>query len=87
MLNYFGQGALLLAHPEEVTNPFIILRRITHALAAGRAVDVGDGDCFASSDSGAFSVTRQAMQLGFLPRLEVQYNFCENGGAGLSARR
>ncbi len=73
ILNYFGQGALLLAEPEAVSNPFyhlapewalyplIGLSTLATVIASQAVI------------SGAFSVTRQAMQLGFVPRFEVQH--------------
>ena len=71
VLNYFGQGALLLANPAAAGNPFYELvprwaLYPTIALATAAAV-------FASQAviSGAFSLARQAMQLGYLPRLAV----------------
>ena len=73
MLNYFGQGALLLAQPDVVSNPFYHmapdwLQLPLVALATAAAVIASQAVI-----SGAFSVSRQAMQLGFLPRFEVQY--------------
>ena len=73
VLNYFGQGALILADPETVQNPFyhmapewalyplVGLSTLATVIASQAVI------------SGAFSVTRQAMQLGFVPRFEVQY--------------
>jgi len=73
ILNYFGQGALLLAEPGAIQNPF-------YHLAPGWAlyplVALSTMATVIASQaviSGAFSVTRQAMQLGFVPRFEVQY--------------
>ncbi len=73
VLNYFGQGALLLEHPETTKNPFYELvpkwaLYPTIALATSAAV-------FASQAviSGAYSLARQAMQLGYLPRLRVRH--------------
>ena len=73
VLNYLGQGALILANPEAADNPFyrsapewalyplIGLATVATVIASQAVI------------SGAFSVTRQAMQLGFVPRMEVQY--------------
>ncbi|MGH8213000.1 MAG: potassium transporter Kup, partial [Rhodanobacteraceae bacterium] len=71
LLNYFGQAALLTHHPEAARNPFylslpswgqypMIVLATAAAVIASQAVI-----------SGAFSVTRQAIQLGFLPRMPV----------------
>ena len=73
ILNYFGQGALILADPVAVENPFyhtapdwalyplVGLSTLATVIASQAVI------------SGAFSVTRQAMQLGFVPRVEVQH--------------
>ncbi|HTV44083.1 MAG TPA: potassium transporter Kup [Stellaceae bacterium] len=73
LLNYFGQGALLLAKPGAVENPFF-------HLAPGWAVYplvvlASSATVIASQAviSGAFSITRQAVQLGYLPRMEVRH--------------
>jgi len=80
MLNYFGQGALLLAEPGAVSNPFYhmapdFLQLPLVALATLAAVIASQAVI-----SGAFSVSRQAMQLGFLPRFEVQYTSAKAQG-------
>jgi len=73
ILNYFGQGALILSDPAAVANPFyhsapdwalyplVGLSTLATVIASQAVI------------SGAFSVTRQAMQLGFVPRVEVQH--------------
>ncbi len=73
LLNYFGQGALLLGHPGAVENPFF-------HLAAGWAVYplvvlASSATVIASQAviTGAFSITRQAVQLGYLPRMLVRH--------------
>jgi len=71
LLNYFGQGALLLADPEAAHNPFyrlapswgvvpLLVLATMAAIIASQAII-----------SGSFSLTRQAVQLGYLPRLEI----------------
>ncbi|MGE3310573.1 MAG: potassium transporter Kup [Limisphaerales bacterium] len=73
VLNYLGQGAWLLAHPGPVENPFYdlapswALYPLT-GLATAAAVIASQ-----ALIAGAFSMGRQAMQLGFLPRLNVQH--------------
>jgi KUP system potassium uptake protein len=73
LLNYFGQGALLLRFPEAASNPFyhlapdwalypLVVLASAATIIASQAVI-----------SGAFSLTRQAIQLGYLPRLEVRH--------------
>ncbi|MGH7117362.1 MAG: potassium transporter Kup, partial [Stellaceae bacterium] len=73
LLNYFGQGALLLAHPGAVENPF-------YHLAPGWTVYPLVGLASAATViasqaviSGAFSIARQAVQLGYLPRMQVRH--------------
>ncbi len=73
ILNYFGQGALILQDPESVKNPFyllapewmlypLIVLATLAAVIASQAVITG-----------AFSVSRQALQLGYLPRMHVEH--------------
>ncbi|HTM21308.1 MAG TPA: potassium transporter Kup [Kofleriaceae bacterium] len=71
LLNYFGQGAMLLSQPEAAANPF-------YALAPGWTlypmIGIATAAAVIASQaliSGLFSITRQAMQLGYLPRLRV----------------
>ena len=73
VVNYFGQGALLFGHPDALENPFyklspewglyplVVLASIATIIASQAVI------------SGAFSITRQAIQLGYLPRLEVRH--------------
>lgn len=73
MLNYLGQGALLLRDPAAIVNPFFSL-----APAAGRfplVLLAAAASVIASQAliSGTFSITRQAIQLGLFPRLAVQH--------------
>ena len=73
LLNYFGQGGLLLGSPSAVDNPFyrtvpswglypLVVLASTATIIASQAVI-----------SGAFSITRQAVQLGYLPRLAIKH--------------
>jgi KUP system potassium uptake protein len=73
ILNYFGQGALLLAHPETIDNPFyrlypswalipmVVMATIATVIASQAVI------------TGAFSFTRQAIQLGLVPRLAIRH--------------
>ena len=71
MLNYLGQGALLIARPEAITSPFFMLApdwfRLPLVILATFATIIASQAVI----SGAFSVTQQAMQLGFIPRLKI----------------
>ncbi|MEZ5339425.1 MAG: potassium transporter Kup [bacterium] len=73
LINYFGQGALLIAHPEAIENPFyrmappwalipLLIMATLATIIASQAVI-----------SGAFSLTRQATMLGFIPRMEIRH--------------
>jgi KUP system potassium uptake protein len=73
LLNYFGQGALLLADPGAAANPFFRLAPgwatlPLVALAAAAAVIASQ-----ALISGVFSLTRQAIQLGYSPRLDIEH--------------
>jgi KUP system potassium uptake protein len=79
LLNYFGQGAFLLTHGW-VENPFyeIVPRVILYpmvALATAATVIASQ-----ALISGAFSLTRQAVQLGFMPRVTIVHTSAENAG-------
>jgi KUP system potassium uptake protein len=72
-LNYLGQGALIVHSPKAIDNPFFLLiphwGRIPMVLLATVATVIASQAVI----SGAFSVTRQAVQLGFLPRLRIRH--------------
>ena len=79
-LNYFGQGALLIGQPEAVTNPFYHLVPgwalfPMVALATAAAVIASQAVI-----SGAFSLTKQAVQLGFLPRMTLVHTSARESG-------
>jgi len=79
VLNYLGQGALVLNHPEALKNPFfeavpswalypmIILATMAAVIASQSVI------------TGAFSVSRQAMQLGYIPRMRIKHTSHEPG--------
>jgi KUP system potassium uptake protein len=73
ILNYLGQGALILGHPASISNPFFLLApgwaRLPMVLLATVATVIASQAVI----SGAFSVAHQAGQLGYLPRLRIQY--------------
>ena len=73
LLNYFGQGALLLARPDAIENPFF--RLAPSWLVYPLVVLASTATVIASQAviSGAFSITRQAVQLGYLPRMLVRH--------------
>lgn len=71
MLNYFGQGALLLARPEAAINPFFLMAPSWAALPLVVIATIATIIASQAVISGAFSVTRQAIQLGYLPRMQI----------------
>jgi KUP system potassium uptake protein len=73
LLNYFGQGALLLAHPEAVQNPFFLLAPDWFVLPLVVLASAATVIASQAVISGAFSLTHQAVQLGYLPRMNVRH--------------
>ena len=73
VLNYFGQGALILSDPKAIENPFFLLGpdwlRLPMVILATVATVIASQALI----SGAYSITRQSMQLGFLPRMTVRH--------------
>lgn len=73
LLNYFGQGALLLEDPSMAENPFY---RLAPSWALYPMIFLATSAAVIASQaiiSGAFSLTMQAVQLGFLPRVKIQH--------------
>jgi KUP system potassium uptake protein len=80
LLNYFGQGALLIGHPDAIQNPFyllaptwalyplLVLSTLATVIASQAVI------------SGAFSMTRQAIQLGYCPRMNILHTSGEEKG-------
>src|SRR5580700_3154749 len=80
MLNYFGQGGLLLADPHAVENPFYLLvPRWAHYPMVAFAT-IATVIASQSIISGAYSLTQQAIQLGFLPRMRVMHTASHERG-------
>ena len=80
LINYFGQGALVLAHPEAIENPFY--RLVPEALLLPLVVLATAATVIASQAviTGAYSLVRQAIQLGLLPRLAIVHTSAEYSG-------
>ncbi|KQT11295.1 potassium transporter Kup [Ramlibacter sp. Leaf400] len=72
-LNYFGQGALLLSNPEAVKNPFYMMAPDWALLPLVGLATVATVIASQALITGAFSVTKQAIQLGYLPRLQIRH--------------
>jgi KUP system potassium uptake protein len=81
LLNYFGQGAYVLANPTDITNPFfalapegpvrlgLVILSVFAAVIASQALITG-----------TYSLTRQAIQLGYFPRLRIRHTNAEHAG-------
>jgi KUP system potassium uptake protein len=71
LASYLGQAALIRAHPSTITNPFFLL--VPHGLLVPMVILATAATIIASQAviTGSFSVARQAVQLGFLPRLRI----------------
>ncbi|MFA7369491.1 MAG: KUP/HAK/KT family potassium transporter, partial [Kiritimatiellales bacterium] len=79
-LNYFGQGALILKQPETLANPFFMLApgwALYPLVALATAASVIASQALIS---GAYSLTMQAIQLGYLPRMEIRHTSSEQRG-------
>ena len=79
-LNYFGQGALLLSNPEAVKNPFYMM---APSWALVPLVVLATAAAVIASQAlitGAFSVTKQVIQLGYLPRLNILHTSTRDTG-------
>ena len=72
-LNYFGQGALLLTDPKAVENPFYLLAPTWALYPLVALATVATIIASQAVISGAFSITQQAMQLSYAPRMEVAH--------------
>ena len=79
-LNYFGQGALLLDNPDAVANPFFIMAPEWLLLPLVCLATAATVIASQALISGAFSVTKQVVQLGFLPRLQVMHTSVKDTG-------
>jgi KUP system potassium uptake protein len=80
VLNYFGQGAMLLEHPENVVNPFF---EMAPHWALYPLVAMATCATFIASQaliSAAFSVTKQVVQLGYLPRMRILHTSVKETG-------
>jgi KUP system potassium uptake protein len=80
LLNYFGQGAMLLMIPEAAEQPFF---RMTPERALLPMVALATAAAIIASQaliSGAFSLTRQAIQLGYAPRLDIEHTSSQEVG-------
>lgn len=79
-LNYFGQGALLLSEPAAVKNPFFNMAPDWALLPLVGLATLATVIASQALISGAFSVTKQVIQLGYLPRLQVLHTSVKDTG-------
>jgi KUP system potassium uptake protein len=80
LLNYFGQGALLLENPDAARNPFYLL---VPAWALLPMIGLATLSTIIASQaviSGAFSLSQQAIQLGYVPRMHIQHTSSQAQG-------
>ena len=80
MLNYLGQGALVLEHPAAVKNPFFMMAPEWLTLPLVGLATVAAVIASQALISGAFSVTKQVIQLGYLPRLQICHTSTRDTG-------
>ncbi len=81
VLNYFGQGAFILSRPATLENPFFAMAPpgLARAVLTGLSI-VAAVIASQALISGAYSLTRQAIQLGYFPRLKINYTNAEHSG-------
>ena len=81
ILNYFGQGSYILLHPQSAENPFFAMAPIgvTRYALTGLSI-VAAVIASQALISGAYSLTRQAIQLGYFPRLKINYTNAFHSG-------
>jgi KUP system potassium uptake protein len=80
LLNYFGQGALLLQNPEAIKNPFYLLAPKALSLPLLFLATAATIIASQAVISGTYSLTRQAIQLGYLPRMHIMYTSAREMG-------
>jgi len=81
VLNYFGQGAFILSRPATLENPFFAMAPpgLARAVLTGLSI-VAAVIASQALISGAYSLTRQAIQLGYFPRLKINYTNAQHSG-------
>ena len=79
-INYLGQGALVLADPKAIENPFFLLYPDWALLPMVALATVATVIASQAVITGAYSITQQAIQLGLLPRLEIRHTSEEHYG-------
>jgi KUP system potassium uptake protein len=80
VINYFGQGAMLLYNPAAISNPFYLMApswALVPLVILATAATVIASQALLSA---AFSITKQAIQLGYLPRMEIRHTSVREAG-------
>jgi KUP system potassium uptake protein len=80
VINYFGQGALLIENPAAISNPFYLMAPAWSLLPLVVIATAATVIASQAVISGVFSVTTQAVSLGLLPRLRVEHSSAANAG-------
>jgi KUP system potassium uptake protein len=80
LLNYFGQGAMLLSNPEAITNPFFLMVPETFTLTLVIFATMATVIASQAVISGAYSMTSQAILLGFVPKMKISYTSAKEIG-------
>ncbi len=80
VLNYFGQGGLLLENPEAARNPFYLLAPSWALIPLVALATLATVIASQAVISGAFSLTQQAIQLGYIPRMHIQHTSSNERG-------
>lgn len=80
MINYLGQGALVLSHPEALEHPFFLMAPGWALYPLVALTTIATVIASQAVITGAFSLTRQAIQLGYLPRLKIDHTSDEHIG-------
>ncbi|MFI4876336.1 MAG: KUP/HAK/KT family potassium transporter, partial [Blastopirellula sp. JB062] len=80
LLNYFGQGAFLLQHPEDARNPFYLMAPDWALYPLVAFATVATVIASQAVITGAFSLTLQAVQLGYCPRMTIRHTSAEQIG-------
>lgn len=80
LLNYFGQGAMLIAHPEAISNPFFLMVPETFTFTLVILATIATVIASQAVISGAYSMTSQAILLGFVPKMKISYTSAKEIG-------
>ncbi|MBT8569472.1 potassium transporter Kup [Polynucleobacter paneuropaeus] len=80
LLNYLGQGAMLLTHPETISNPFFLMVPEAYTFALVILATIATVIASQACISGAYSMTSEAILLGFLPRMKILFTSAKEKG-------